>query len=112
MSESRAPAPLYVDAFGLCEWLLGHFGDDARILPRAISQCGLALLEAITLALKGHQRDEQLERADECLIRLRTQLRLAGAMGYLSEAQMLHALERADAIGRQLGGWLRKLGPV
>ncbi len=112
MSEKRTPAPLYTDTFALCEWLLNHFGDDTRILPQTLCTQALRLLEAVTLALKGRRRDEQVDIADECLIRLRTQLRLAAATGYLSEAQMLHALERAEVIGRQIGGWMRALGPI
>jgi hypothetical protein len=34
-------------------------------------------------------------------------LRLAGAIGLLDEQQVLFALEYADRIGRQLGGWQR-----
>ncbi len=112
MRADQGPAPLYVDAFALCEWLLGHFGDDPRILPRTLCSSALALLEAVTLALKRRRRAEQLEVADERLIALRTQLRLAAAVGSLNESQLVHALERADAIGRQIGGWLRSLGPV
>ncbi len=112
MSRNRGPAPLYVDTFALCEWLLGRFGKDTRVLPSAICQHALALLDAVTLALKGRRRDEQVEIADERLIGLRTQLRLAASTGYLSESQMIHALDRADAIGRQIGGWMRTLGPV
>ncbi len=112
MSPRRGPAPLYVDAFALNEWLLRHFDDDLRALPRSLCQNSLALLEAVTLALKGRRRDEMVEVADERLITVRTQLRLAGAAGYLEESQLVHALERADSIGRQLGGWMRKLGPV
>ena len=40
---------------------------------------------------------------------LRVQLRLAGALGRLSERQLLFALESADGIGRQIGGWRRTL---
>lgn len=109
---SQQHAPLYVDTFALCEWLLGHFGNDSRVLPKALCDCALALLEALTLALKGRRRDEHLEVADERLIWLRSQLRLAQALGYLDQRQLLHALERADGIGRQLGGWLRTLEPM
>jgi len=105
-------APLYVDSFALCEWLLGHFGDDPRVLPRALCQSALALLAAITLGLKGRRREENAEIADEQLIRLRGQLRMAHALRYLSEAQMLYALDRADGIGRQLGGWMRSFEAV
>jgi hypothetical protein len=112
MSETRTPAPLYVDAFALCQWLLQHFGEDSRVLPCVLCRTALDLLDAITLALKNRRREVQVEIADESLIRLRTQLRLAGETGYLNQSQMLYALERADVIGRQLGGWLRRLGPV
>lgn len=43
---------------------------------------------------------------------LRIQLRLAAARGYMSEEQLLYAIELMDTIGRQLGGWIRALGPV
>ena len=112
MNNRYAAAPLYVDSFALCEWLLGHFGDDPRCLPTALCQSALALFSSVTLALKGRRRDEHLEEADEHLIRLRAQLRLAHAVNVLSETQMLYALERAEVIGRQLGGWLRSLEPV
>ena len=112
MSRETSPAPLYTDAFSLCEWLLGRFGEDPRLLPQSLCSNGLALLEAVTLALKGRRREDQIDVADERLISLRTQIRLAAAVGCLTEAQALHALERADVIGRQLGGWMRSLGPV
>lgn len=110
--SQRVPAPIYVDACALCEWLLGHFDQDERVLARALVSNVLLLLESVTLALKGRRREENIERADERLIVLRTQLRLAGSAGYLDDRQLIHVLERADGIGRQLGGWLRSLGPV
>lgn len=112
MSRPPSPSPLYVDSFALCEWLLGHLGDVPRPLARSLCAHSLALLGAITLALKGRRRDEQLESADESLILLRTEIRLAAAVGDLTEPQMVFALEKADGIGRQLGGWLRSLGAV
>lgn len=112
MSRERSPAPLYTDAFALCEWLLGRLGDDPRVLPRILCETALALLEAVLLALKGRDRDERLLAADERVLALRTHLRLAAAAGYLTESQTLFALERADAVGRQIGGWLRALEPV
>jgi len=85
MNTRYAAAPLYVDSFALCEWLLGHFGDDPRCLPTALCQSALALFSSVTLALKGRRRDEHLEEADEHLIRLRAQLRLAHAVNVLVE---------------------------
>jgi len=102
-------APLFADTFALCEWLLGHLDDDAGVLATALCRNALALLEAVTLALKGQMREERLLEADERLVALRVQLRLAGALGRLSDRQLLFALERADGIGRQIGGWRRAL---
>jgi hypothetical protein len=105
-------APLYTDCLALAEWLLGHFQEDERVLPRELCTLGLALLDAVVLALKERESEAQIEQADTLLLRLRMRLRLTPALHLLEERQMLHGLERADAIGRQLGGWLRSLGPV
>lgn len=102
-------APLFADALSLAGWLTGRLGDDPRELSRAICRSAQALLEQLTLALKGRDRQRRLAEADVLVIRLQTQLRLAVVAGYLTEEQMLHALERLDQIGRQLGGWRRKL---
>ena len=106
MSE---PAPLYTDAFQLSAWLLQHLDSDPRVLARAICQRALRLLAMITLALKDRDRLASLDSADENLIVLRVELRLAAAIGVFTEDQLLHALGYADCIGRQLGGWQRSL---
>lgn len=103
------PAPLFVDTFSLCEWLLQHLDQKTGALPQALCCNALQLLTAVTLALKNRQRQERLDEADECLVVLRVQLRLAAAVGWLSDSQMLFALEGADRIGRQVGGWQRAL---
>ncbi len=96
-------APLFTDAFSLCEWLLQQLDRESSVLARALCDSGLQLLAAVVLALKGRQREERLAEADECLLRLRMQLRLAGAIGLLGESQLLFALECADRIGRRTG---------
>ena len=50
-----------------------------------------------------------LEEVDERLITLRLHLRLANTTGLLNEDQFLFALQAADRIGRQLGGWQRSM---
>lgn len=106
------PAPVYVDAFALCEWLFQHLGDDGRVLPRALCSNALRLLEAVTLALQHRDTEGRVAEADERLIALRVHLRLASSAGLFTEPQMLHALEMADRVGRQIGGWLRSMGGV
>jgi hypothetical protein len=72
----------------------------------------MELLQVVTLALKDRSREANVELADELLIRLRALLRLAVECRRLTPEQYGHVLERVDSIGRQLGGWRRKLGPV
>jgi hypothetical protein len=91
---------------------LGRFESSAGVLQQRLCGDGLALLDALVLALKGRRRDEMLDQADEALLLLRIHLRLATDSGLLEEGQLLYALERADAVGRQLGGWIKALGPV
>lgn len=105
-------APLFADTFSLCEWLLQHLDREASVLARALCENALKMLEAVVMALKGWSREDRIAEADERLVLLRMHLRLAGATGLLAESQQLFALECADRIGRQLGGWQRSLGPA
>lgn len=109
----RDPAPVFTDSFALCEWLLSRLdqGTGTRVLSRQLCTDVLLLVESVALALKGRRVAENLEAADERLVTLRLKLRLAEATELLSQEQLLFALQATDAIGRQLGGWLRTLGP-
>ena len=100
-------APIFPDTFSLCEWLLHHLHREPGVLSQTLCDNALKLLEAITFALKDRWRQERLEEADDRLLALRLQLRLAGSIGLFDEQQVLFALECADRIGRQLGGWQR-----
>jgi len=102
-------APIYTDTFALCEWLFNHLDNEPGILARTLCHNALKLLEVIALALKDRERNERVDEADDRLLTLRLQLRLAGATGLLDEQQLLFALECADRIGRQIGGWQRAL---
>lgn len=106
------PAPVFTDAFQLCAWILRHFNDDPRVLPRSLCQRSLRLLSMVTLALKDRDREASLIAADEILIALRPELRLAVAVDALTEEQMIHALGYVDRIGRQIGGWRKSLAEV
>ncbi len=108
----RDPAPIYVDAYDLSRWILEKLDGSSGALEQRLAKNALDLLDSLVLALKDRRREEMLERADEVLVLLRIHLRLAADSGLLDEQQMLFALERADAIGRQLGGWLKGLGPA
>ncbi len=105
-------APLFTDAFSLCQWLLEHFTDEKHRLALRIQDNALALLDDLVLALKNRDRHERLDAVDNRLITLRIQLRLAETLNLMSESQLLHCLEYTDSLGRQLGGWLRRLHQV
>ena len=109
MASKPSPAPLFVDAFSLCEWLNGRLTQNRDALSGRLLHHALDLLEDITLALKDYHREQRLEQADERLVVLRVELRLAAACGLLEERQALHALDYCDRIGRQIGGWQRSL---
>ncbi len=102
-------APLFRESFIFADWLLQHFGERQQVLAQSLCKRALEFCELITLALKDFDRLSRAQRADEVLILLRLQLRLAAQGQLLSEAQMLHALKSADSLGRQLGGWLKRL---
>jgi hypothetical protein len=107
---NQREAPIYTDSFQLCGWLLEHFDADPGVLARELVSTALALHKHLVLALWLPEPAPELDLADEALILLRALLRLAEASRKLSQDQLLYALERADAIGRQLGGWLRREG--
>lgn len=103
------PAPLFVHSFDLAVWVLGHFAERSDTLSKELCAHTLALLDQVTLALQGRERDLHLEEADATLVRVRLRLRLAEALGYLDERQLMYALGLADTIGRQIGGWQKRL---
>lgn len=104
-------APLYGDTFAFCAVLLEELeaGGTHRALRRHLATAGLQLLSHVTLALGGFDRLASLTAADAELCALRTELRLAAELGAVTEESFLALAEKADAIGRQIGGWLKKL---
>ena len=106
---SQREAPLYTASHDLVIWLLGHFNARSDHLSADTCRLVLTLLDCIVLALKDRDRLARLEQADQTLLRLRQRLRLAGTLALLDQRQCLHGLGRCDDIGRQIGGWLRRL---
>lgn len=112
MSRARPPAPVFADAMTLAEWLLGHFDRSDSALGRLLAQDAVRLAAEVAVALRRSERADLIEAADERLAAIRVGLRLCPAATLLDDRQVAHGLERADAVGRQLGGWLRSLGPA
>lgn len=106
-------APLFTKAYDLVVWLTKRvlsfpkshrFGLAARIMENSH-----AALEGVTLALRGFDRLEQVERADAALALLRVYLRLACDLHLLRTQQLYHAIERIEELGKMIGGWQKKL---
>ena len=108
-------APLYVDAHDLARWLVAHTAAwDARDpLAARVDGLALELLEAVAQALSFPDgRADTLADADRCVASLRVLLRLARDLDRSTPAQLRHASERLRVIGRQLGGWRKRVtGP-
>ncbi len=107
-------SPLYDDTFALAGVLLEELehGREHPELRRRVASGALALLDAVTLALGGFERHDRLVDADAELRTLRTQVRLARNLGMLTDESALAIAEQTESIGRQIGGWLRRLESV
>lgn len=110
--------PLHRDTLALCGVLLEDMGEvGTEVLGRHLATNALHLLDDVTLAVAGHRRRDRLEDADAGLRLLRTHLRLAHELGLFDRDLFLDLAGQADLVGRQLGGWLKRLrtaedGPV
>jgi hypothetical protein len=107
--DKTKQAPIFTAAWDLSLWLQRQLGATPHALARASVEESLALLDAVVFALKDIDRLEQLILADHRLIRLRLRLRMAWQAELLTERQALHLLGLADDIGRQIGGWQKRL---
>ena len=108
MSDARREAPLFVQAFDFAAWVATNL-DPARPLAESLHRDSLALLDHVVLALKGRDRDLHLEEADDVLVVLRVRLRLAEKVGLIQDQQLVFLTGELDSIGRQVGGWQRRL---
>ena len=104
-------SPLYRDTFALCGVLLEEVeaSPGFTVLRRRLAEAALRLLEDISLALAGFERLEAVTAADAELRMLRTHLQLAYELEVFGEETFLALAEQANTVGRQLGGWLKKL---
>ncbi len=112
MSSSAAQeAPLFVQCMALCRWCFEGLGAaPTALLARTIEGDALRVLDHVTLALKDFNRERNAEEADAALVLLRVHVRLAHELAMLDERQLVHVTGEMSAIGRQLGGWLRRMG--
>ena len=107
-------SPLFRDTLALCGVLLQELAESPAYgaLRQRLEAGALRLLDHVTLALGGFDRLEQVVAADAELRMLRTHLLLALELAALPEESFLSLSEQADTVGRQLGGWRKKLNRV
>ena len=114
MNQPREEAPLFVRSYDLHSWLLDRLEQvdhhpEVRVAVLASSR---SLLENVSLALSGHATATRIAEADEDLVLLRIHLRLAAEKRLIDQRRLLHANEQLRDIGRQIGGWRKRLGGV
>lgn len=104
-------SPLYRDTLALSGVLLEELAAESRYgrLRRRLEEGSLRLLDRVSLALSGFDPQVRLEEADAELATLRAHLALAFELELLDEESFLALAEQADTIGRQIGGWSKKL---
>lgn len=102
-------APIFTAAWDLNLWVQRKLGGQSHVLADAVARESLAVLDAVVLALKGFERLDQVHLADRHLVRLRMRIRLAWETELMEERQARYLLELTDDIGRQLGGWQKRL---
>lgn len=102
-------SPLFRDTLALCGVLLEVLGSRPGPLASRLAQGALSLLDHVTLALGGFGRAEHVLTADAELRMFRARLLLACELGLVGEEPFLALSEQAERVGRQLGGWRKKL---
>ncbi|MFH1176188.1 MAG: diversity-generating retroelement protein Avd [Acidobacteriota bacterium] len=106
-------APLFTRLYSLTAWLTERtqkFPKSQRFgLAARIDDSAYTALEGVTLALRGFDRVDNLDRADAALAVLRVYLRLATDARLLQKKQLLFAIAGVDEVGRMIGGWKKRL---
>lgn len=104
-------SPLYRATLALCGVLLEELAVEHSHAPlrQRLAEGALRLVDHATLALAGFERRDRLHDLDMELRALRAHLHLAYELGVLEEETFLALAEQADSVGRQTGGWLKKL---
>ena len=104
-------APLYRDALTFAAVLLEvvEAGHSFAALRARLAHGALAVADLVAQALGGHDRHARLADADAELCALRARLALAPHLGLLDDDTFTGLVGCADVIGRQIGGWQRRL---
>ena len=104
-------SPIFVRTHDFILWLLPRTMSFPRsqrfVLTKRLQDAALDFQERIIEAAlnRGRQQEEQLERADITLTKVRFYLRLAHELGWLKPGQYAHACRMVTEIGKLIGGW-------
>lgn len=106
-------SPIFVKTYDLMAWLIPRtlaFPKSQRgVLARQVQAQTFALYEALVDAGLSEAPHAHLCRADACLTKLRTYLRLCRDLHLLSVGQYGYASQQVAQVGRLLGGWFKSL---
>ncbi len=117
MTTEQRPASIACiveDAFQLWMWVEGRVAKFSVIGRRHVGHRALNVaLDAVSLLTqasylgRGERRLRCLDEANRSLVVLRILLRGARQLGHISQQQHEHSMVLVDAVGRQIGGWIR-----
>lgn len=107
-------APVFVRAYDLYSWLFDRLmrPDSPAMIGEHVLEKARRLLEALVLALSRFDTHRRVIEADEQAALLRIHLRIAAEKEALSDRQLMHAMRELREIGRQIGGWRKKLEAI
>ena len=108
--------PIYGDALALASALFAELASVGVPAPRTLDERltarAMGVLECVSLALAtpdASVQREHLHDADEALEAFRALLSLVHNLAIFDDEAAMAFHEQADSIGRQLGGWLKRL---
>ena len=112
----RKELPAVQKAYDLAKDVLpriGKFPKNNKIsLGERINQNVLEILELLINASYTKNKLTLLHDANLHLERLRFLLRLSTELGAISNKGYIHLIKIVDDLGRQVGGWIKKLIPT
>jgi hypothetical protein len=107
-------APLYVHSHDAARWVIQRalaFPPNSAPLAHRLTTSACDLLDSVALALTfPDRRSEHLRAADEAIVRLRVELRLAKDLALISAGGVRHVGSNLTAAGRMVGGWRKRVG--
>jgi len=108
------PMIIFTRTYDFISWLMPHTKNFPRwqrfVVTKRLQDAVLDFQERSLEAnkLRGRARLERLREADAALHKVKVYLRLAWRWKWLSEKQYYFASQKAEELGRMLGGWIEQ----